>query len=131
MRRFLILIMMLAIPCFAALPPQSPEERAESAEIIVEAQVLGVSSKKKIVKNGYNIHYTLRLKVLDVRKGKLGPQKEIEVFCKTTGYRPKGWAGPQGQNDIPDEKIIGLFYLRHSSQGWSLLEPNGWEPRPN
>lgn len=129
MRELWLILLLLALPVMAALPPLDQQERIEHSDLICEAQVLSVSRQKKFVKNGFNYHYNLELKILDVRKGELA-QKQLQVFFKTTGARPSGWAGPQGQNRVPSKGVIGLFYLRGGSGQYSLLEPNGWEPQP-
>lgn len=110
----------------AALPPQSSDDLARGATLIVEGQVLQVDSERKFLTNGYDWHYTVRLRVSGVTKGDLKGAKELDFFCRQTGKRLQGWAGPQGQNDLPSVGNKGTFYLRWGKNGYQLLEPNGW-----
>lgn len=129
MRRLFLLILLLAVPVFAALPPQSSEDLARQANVIVKAEVTVVSSRIQLVSSGYDRIYTLTLRILAVEKGSIGGKKEMKVVCRQTGERLTGWAGPQGQNDVPEKSDIGLFYLRKPASGaLRLLEPNGWKP---
>lgn len=126
MRRIFLALFLLLTPAFAALPPQSPEELAKGSQFIVKGEVLKIESQRKLLSNGYDFHYTLTLKVTEVDKGDLKGARQIEVFCRQTGKRFGGWAGPQGQDDIPDKGARGTFYLSWGKTGYRLLEPNGW-----
>ncbi len=123
----LFLFLLLLAPAWAALPPQSSDELAEQAAFVIEGEVVSVDSKLKPVKNGTNRHYTLQVKVTRWIKGEAKVTNPVNIFCKTTEYRPNGWAGPQGQNEVPEKGEKGTFYL---SNGFKLLEPNGWTRKP-
>lgn len=123
----LFLFLLLLAPAWAALPPQSPEDLAERASYVLEGEVLSVSSETKSVKHGTDRHYTIKIKVTKWLKSETRVGDPVTIFCKTTETRPNGWAGPQGQNDVPEKGDSGTFYL---SSGFKLLEPNGWTRKP-
>lgn len=128
MLRVVFFLFLLTLPAWAALPPQSQEDLTESSEVIVRAEVVSVKKKMKMRKNGYDHQYTLKLLVKDWLKGEPNGD-ELTALCEQTAARPNGWAGPQGQNDVPSPGERGTFYLRRGSDGaLYLLEPNGWEP---
>lgn len=126
MSRVVFCFFLFILPALAALPPLSPEELLEEARCVVVGTVVKLESSKKLRSNGYDNHYTLKIQIAEVKKGNLKAGQEIEVFCKQTGARMTGWAGPQGQNDVPDKGDSGVFYLSWGKNGYRLLEPNGW-----
>jgi hypothetical protein len=42
--------------------------------------------------------------------------------------RPKFWAGPSGNYEIPKEGDTVKFYLNHENGELSVLTPNGTQP---
>ena len=126
MKRFL-LSLLLVLPVWAALPPQSPEDLKAEADLVVTATVTDVSKRSVELEAGYtNTVYEVDLKVDKVEKGKM-TGSALLVTCWTPENRPEGWVGPQGQNEIPKSKERGRFYLRDVGEGaYEILEPNGW-----
>ena len=69
MKRLLILLLLLAIsPTLAALPPISDSSRERLSDVIVEAQVLEVSTENIDVRYGKDTKHTLALCVQRVVK---------------------------------------------------------------
>lgn len=129
MRRLLaILLCTLSMAAWAALPPLSDDDRQEEADHILVGQVHNVSAKEVDVEDGTNLVYTLNFRVDGREKGSLRPGLTLSITCKQTGKRPRGWAGPQGQNEIPREGQKVRVFVRETPEGtFKLLEPNGWE----
>lgn len=126
----LALPMMLICPCpsRAALPPLSGEHRQQNSNAIVTATVISLETNKVGVKiGGYDILTTAKVKVETVEKGEIQPGKTIEVHYRQTGKRPKGWAGPQGQNQALTEGATVRLYLDQTFGAYHLLSPNGWD----
>lgn len=123
-----LLVLALMLVARAALPPLSPEELKEQATDIVLVTVMNVQESVEDVPGGNDHVYRLNVRVDDAKKGSLRSGLTITVECKKTGQRPPGWAGPQGQNEIPAEKARVKMYLREQDNRFFLLEPNGWAP---
>lgn len=123
------LLLLLALPVLAALPPQTSEELESQAGHVVLGKVVNITSQVVPVKNGLNRAYKIEVSVDTVEKGDLSSGQIVEVHCKKTLRRPNGWAGPQGQNSIPKKDESVRIYLRRTQEGrLEILEPNGWEP---
>lgn len=127
MVKYILLLFLLTAPAWAALPPQSGEDLASSASYVFEGEVVSVTSEVKKVRNGTNRHYRVKVRISKWIKGSITVENPVLIFCKTTESRPPGWAGPQGQNDVPAKGDVGVFYV---SDGFKLLEPNGWTKNP-
>jgi hypothetical protein len=126
----LALPLMLICPCpsQAALPPLSAEHRQQNSSAIVTATVLGLETNKVGVKaGGYDILTTAKVRIETVEKGELQAGKTIEVHYRQTGKRPRGWAGPQGQNQALSEGSTVRLYLDQTFGAYHLLSPNGWD----
>lgn len=113
---------------WAALPPlDSQEQRNEAAEVVV-GTVMNVKSELEEVGNGKDRVYKVSFRVDGVEKGRLRSGLLITVRFRRTAERPKGWAGPQGQNEpLVEDAKVRLFLRDGDSEFW-LLTPNGWEP---
>jgi hypothetical protein len=122
-------VLLSAQPCLAAIPPLSNERRAEQSTVIITATVLETTTHKVGVDmGGYDLLTTAKVRVESVEKGDLKVGQTVEVHYRKTGKRPRGWAGPQGQNqNLTDGSVVRLF-LDQSFGAYHLLKPNGWEP---
>ncbi len=129
MRQVVTILLFLSLMLVArgALPPLSPQERNDQASDIVVATVMNVKQKVDEVQGGDDIIFELSIRVDDAKKGMLRPGLTLKVLCRQTGRRPEGWAGPQGQNEIPPQKSKVRLFLREHENQFFLLEPNGWE----
>lgn len=130
MKKLLLAPMVLALMLVAraALPPLSPQELENQATDIVLVTVMNVTESVEDVSGGNDHVYKLNVRVDDAKKGTLRSGLTLTVECRKTGERPQGWAGPQGQNEIPAEKARVKMYLREQDNRFFLLEPNGWAP---
>lgn len=126
MKRLLLLLVMI-LPAWAAIPPMSPEDLQSTADVVVLATVENVSHRTVEMEPAYlNTVYEIDLKVEKVEKGKI-TGTTLLVTCWQPEERPHGWVGPQGQNEIPTAKVKGRFFLRDVGEGaYEILEPNGW-----
>ncbi len=130
MKRLLSLIVLigLALPALAALPPLSEEARFERAHEVVVARVLEVKVEKRSVNGGFDRVYTATVEPLRWDKGAAADKPErFDVRFHQTASRPSGWAGPQGQNRVLVEGETVRLFLQDSSGQRTLLSPNGWE----
>lgn len=128
MQRCLLVLFLGLLPAWAALPPQSSERLFEQAEQVLVGRVVAVRSQVVPVKAGLDRRYDLELEVESALKGAAAPGTVVTLHTRQSSVRPTGWAGPQGQNAIPEEGQRIKAYLRTSSDGKTrLLEPNGWE----
>ena len=118
-------IVLLGLTAWAALPPLSEQDRQEQASDILDGTVLNI--KRTEVDN--DIEYRLNFRVENKVKGTLRSGILLPVILRQTGKRPAGWAGPQGQNEIPAEDQKVRFFLLEQQGVYRALEPNGWEPR--
>jgi hypothetical protein len=132
MRHSLLLIALLAIPALAALPPRKAEDLKKTASHVVVGKVKAVySTEDKRKPDMIDRQFVIELVVSAVEKGE-GPavDKVLYAKCWRPEKRPAGWAGPQGQNVIPEAGNTGRAYLSQAEDGsFSLLTPNGWEPQ--
>lgn len=123
----LLLSLLLIVPVWAAIPPMSPEDLQSTADVVLVATVEKVTTRSvELAPDTHNTVYEIDLKVEKVEKGKI-TGKAVLATCWQPEMRPQGWAGPQGQNEIPTAKARGRFYLRDAGEGaYEILEPNGW-----
>lgn len=129
MRHILLLLFLLTTPIWAALRPQSPEELTQRADEVLIGEVLSIKSSTVRVSRGRDTVYRIELRVDKAEKGSHTAGKVVKLECRKTLRRPVGWAGPQGQNEIPEKGQIIKAYLSKSPKGdLKLLEPNGWSP---
>ena len=125
--RYFLLLLLLMLPVWAAVPPLSSEERTEDADLIVVGLVEKIETRAVELDYGKNTVYELDVLVRKVEKGKMTGQRLL-VTCWQPLERPAGWAGPQGQNEIPSQDAVIRLYLRDAGEGaYEILEPNGWE----
>lgn len=118
---FAALTLTLAKAMPMALPPQSDEQLQQGADRVVIARVMKVTHRDVKVQDGTDRVYTAKMKPEGMSKEEL-----LEVSFRQTWKRPRGWAGPAGQNEpLPEGARVRLF-LQRSGDGWRLLEPNGW-----
>ena len=77
--------------------------------------------------------FTAKIRVHKFVRAELFSEQEaetIEVKFWRPAKRPRGWAGPQGQNSILWRgEEVRLYLTRDSNQAgvYHLLMPNGWE----
>lgn len=132
MRAFLtrlIPVALLSLASWAALPPLSPEGQRAGAHHILLGQVSSVRSRSAKVANGTDRLFDLNFRVDEREKGAFRAGMTLTLKCRQTEHRPYGWAGPQGQNEIPAEGSQIRVFVRETPAGeLELLEPNGWEP---
>ena len=115
------------LPASAAVPPRSPENLKENATDIVVGQVVRVYAGTREVREGMTDDvYVAEVKVTAAEKGDLAAGKVVFARYWKPKSRPRGWAGPQGQNVLPAEgKTVRLFLVRAADGGLDVLTPNG------
>jgi len=124
------LLLILAWPLLAALPPLSPDDLKRDASLVVVAEVLQVFDREHR-RDGTSTdrRFLLELKVKSVSKGEVKVGSLLYARAWQPGRRPEGWGGPQGQNVVPGPgDVVRLFLRRASDGGLALLSPNGVEP---
>jgi len=127
-----IVAMFVAFPALAALPPQKPEALKSGSAYIVVGKVQAVYTTEQKTDRGFvNKLYVFEVVVNSVEKGEgLKEGKVIYAKAWKPESRPQGWAGPQGQNHIPEVGEVGKLYLTQAEDGsLSLMTPNGWESK--
>ncbi|MEM1443467.1 MAG: hypothetical protein AAGF67_14060, partial [Verrucomicrobiota bacterium] len=112
----------------AALPPLSPEELDEYAELVLTGEVL--VSRVMIHRKPSASIYLVRLGVQidSVEKGEdlLENPNTLEIRC--WAMRKTKMVGPSGHLSIPAEGSKFRTWLRKNTEGqWEPLEPNGFE----
>lgn len=127
MRRLsFLLFFALFSASWAALPPQSPEDLLGNSSDVVVGTVVEVRTWTERVKYGRDNFSVALVRIESVEKGKLQPGVLIEAHFRQTESRSKGWAGPQGQNEILEKGERARLYLQKVDGVYKLLEPNGW-----
>ncbi len=127
--RWWLWLVLLTLAAWSALPPLSPEEQRAQADHVLLGQVNNVGSRSIEVANGTDRQVNLNFRVDDREKGSYRAGLTLTLKCRQTERRPAGWAGPQGQNEIPPEGSRIRAFVRETPSGeLELLEPNGWEP---
>ncbi len=124
----LLLLFCLARIAWGALPPLTQQELDEGSTDIVVATVLNVKTGIQEVPGGDDRVYELSIRVEEVRKGTLRAGLTLPVIARQTGRRPEGWAGPQGQNEIPGEKSNVRLYLREEQNRFFSARAQRVEP---
>jgi hypothetical protein len=118
--------------CHAELPPLSPQEQRDRAEVVVAGTVKSVKRlPSKSTRPGFKDNVVeARVAVSKVLKGPgVRPGKEIQVRYWQAAERPARWAGPGGQHgDLKRGARVTLFLRREADKRLHLLNPNGWEP---
>lgn len=123
----LLLLLLLIVPVWAAIAPLSPEDLQATADVIVVGQVEKIERRVVDLDCGKNSVYELDVLVRKVEKGKVTGDYLLAT-CWQPDERPEGWAGHQGQNDIPSQGSEIRLFLRDAGEGaFEILEPNGWE----
>ncbi len=122
---FLLFLALFGVS-WAALPPLSPERLLDDSSDVVVGDVVEVRTWTERVKYGRDNFSVALVRIESVEKGKLQPGVLIEAHFRQTESRSKGWAGPQGQNEILKKGERARLYLRKVDGVYKLLEPNGW-----
>ena len=112
-----------------AVPPQSPEALRKGADVIVVGRVSKVDATLKQSNPEYaDTVYAISLDLTKSEKGDVKRGTSILAMTFKPATRPRGWAGPQGQNDVPAAGAIIRAYLRKTGDdAYEFLLPNGLE----
>jgi hypothetical protein len=114
----------------SALPPRSKEDLEKTATDIVVGEVKQVYTAVRENKPGMvDTLYCFEIGVTKVDKGDHGKEgKVLMARAWAPVKRPSGWAGPQGQNVIPEGGKTYRFYLVEGKDGGlDAITPNGIE----
>ena len=114
----------------AALPPIQPAQRVAQSDIVAQARVVAIIHR--VVKNnpGLNDDYLAKVVVEKATKGKVRRGQTLTVHYWRLKERSGGWAGPVGQNTLPQSGQRGTLFLKRGASTrapYELLQPNGWE----
>jgi len=129
-------VALVAPALFAALPPQRQEQLKENATHIITGEVGAVERNTRLRSPTMADYvYTIQITLAGVEKGEgIAAKQMVKVQTWEPSLRPRGWVGPQGQNDIPRTGQQVRAYLSRTAEGaFDLLTPNGWElmkPQP-
>ena len=124
---------MLLISVQAAVAPHSEEHMTKEATLIVEGQVLSVTSKtqKSKVERGLLVArdrvYTIQIKVNKVDKGKAKAGEELTFTAWRPSTRVPPLPGPQGHSSIPEKGNSVKAYLLGDPKTYQPFMPNGIE----
>jgi hypothetical protein len=114
----------------AAVPPLPDKALREGASLIVTGVVTKVTHVDKAQDDPeyVNREYTLTIRIDAVEKGK-PPGESVVAHTWQPWKRPSGWAGPQGQNEVPTEgKSVRAHLLKEAGTAtYTLMLPNGLE----
>lgn len=120
----------LAAGALAAVPPLPRERLLERASLVATGRVVSVKVERVTGEPGFvDSVYTIELAVDRVEKGD-GALAGTTITARTwqPAERPRGWAGPQGQNVTPVESArVRCFLTGPDKAGYELLLPNGLE----
>jgi hypothetical protein len=114
----------------SALPPRSREDLEKTATDIVVGEVKQVYTAARENKPGFvDTLYCFEISVTKVEKGDHGKDgKVLMARAWAPAKRPSGWAGPQGQNVIPEGGKTYKFHLVEGKDGGlDAITPNGIE----
>jgi len=112
-----------------AVPPLSPGQLKSESELVVVGTV--TECEVKTVERGH--HYidrvfVFKIDVASIEKGQSRKGAIVEATTWQPDYRPRAWAGPQGQHVAPASGQKVRAYLRKDQEGkYELLMPNGLE----
>ncbi|HYE21495.1 MAG TPA: hypothetical protein VEA69_23815 [Tepidisphaeraceae bacterium] len=131
MRFIPLLIALVSVPAFAALPPQRPADLKKTATHVVTGTVAAVYTTEAALDRPGMVNklFAVEFAVTAVEKGEgLAEGKVVFAKCWKPAKRPTGFAGPQGQNALPAVGETGRLYLKLQADGtYAVLTPNGWE----
>ena len=117
----------------AAVAPHSKEEMEKGATVVVEGEVLSVTSKtqKSEVERGLVMArdrvYTVTLRVSKVAKGKAKVGDELQFKAWRPSTRVPPLPGPQGHHPIPGKGDMVKVYLLGEKENSQPYMPNGIE----
>jgi len=112
-----------------AIPPLSPGELKSESDLVVVGKISKMAMRidDKAMQMQDRI-FEVEITVNTIEKGQSQPGKIIRATAWQPDHRPRGWTGPQGQNETP---VLGQrvrAYLRKNIEGeYLFLEPNGLE----
>jgi len=127
---FAVLLLAATTLVLSALPPRSKEDLEKTASDIVVGEVKQVYTAVRENKPGMvDTLYCFEISVTNVEKGDHGKEgKVLMARAWKPEKRPAGWAGPQGQNVVPEGGKVYRFYLVEGKDGaLDALTPNGIE----
>jgi hypothetical protein len=132
-RELIVIVAVLALAgvVWGALPPLSPERLKEEASHIVVGEVRVVYSAERAGERGGFVDRVYCIEVMPsaMEKGE-GLKEGRVIFARTwrPAKRPAGWAGPQGQDVIPEAgKRVRVYLVEGKDGGMDLVGPNGVE----
>lgn len=111
---------------WAAVPPRSVENLTETAAVIVQGQVLSVTSTVADTEShGTNRVFTAEVAVHCLEKGEaIATGTTIVVHSWVPESRPDGWVGHQG-GPVPTAEQYVRAYLTVEDGTYHLIPPNG------
>lgn len=114
----------------AAVPPLPEKALREGSDVIVKGVITKVDHEDKANDDPeyVNRHYTITIRVEKTEKGSVKAETVV-AHTWQTWKRPRGWAGPQGQNLTPEVDLNVRAYLRREAgtDTFTLMLPNGLE----
>jgi len=121
---------LLAAGALAAVPPLPRERLLERASLVATGRIVSVNVERVTAEPGFvDSVYTIELAVDRVEKGD-SALAGTTVTARTwqPAERPRGWAGPQGQNVTPAQGArVRCFLTGPDKAAYELLTPNGLE----
>lgn len=122
--------LLLASAILAAVPPLSRERMTEQSSLVAVGRIAAVNIERITGTPEFvDSIYSIDLLVERVEKGDPSlAGKTIKARTWQPAERPRGWAGPQGQNVTPQKGSRVRCHLT-GPQGdtYELLVPNGLE----
>lgn len=123
----LLAAFLLATTALAEVPLLTPAEMQKQAGHIVTGKVANVYSTERARDASYvDTLYALEVVVSGIEKGE-GIAVEQVIFVKAWQMkkRPRGWAGPSGQDVIPKRGQTVKLFLTGKEGNYDALSPNG------
>lgn len=119
-------VFVAAAVAWAAVPPRSIESLTESAAVIIQGQIVSVTSTVvDTASDGTNRIYTAKIAIQCVEKGEgVAVGTTVAVQSWATETRPAGWAGHQG-GPVPTTESYVRAYLTVDEGAYHLIPPNG------
>ncbi len=114
----------------AAIPPLQPAQRVAQSDVVVQAKIIALISKVVANNPGHNDDYLAKVVVEKSVKGRARRGQTLTVHYWRLRDRPYGWAGPVGQNVLPQAGQQGTLFLKRGASTrapFELLQPNGWK----